>query len=156
MHRNAERVQALLKGMGTQGEIVEFDKSTRTSQEAADAIGIEVARIAKSLVFETEEGGVMVIASGANRVSMTKVEQLLGHSIKRADADAVRRLTGFPIGGVPPVGHEGELTVLIDEDLMAHEEIWAAGGTPNAVFPATPDELVRISGGRVADVREEG
>lgn len=154
MHRNAERVQALLKGMGAQGEIVEFDKSTRTSQEAADAVGVEVAQIAKSLVFEADGGGVMVIASGANRVSTTKVERLLGHPIKRADADAVRRLTGFPIGGVPPVGHEHDLTVLIDEDLMEHDEIWAAGGTPNAVFPTTPDELVRISGGRMADVRE--
>lgn len=154
MHRNAERVQALLKGMGASGEIVEFDKSTRTSQEAADAVGIEVGQIAKSLVFEADGGGVMVIASGANRVSTAKVQELLGHPIKRADADVVRRFTGFPIGGVPPVGHEEELTVLIDEDLMGHDEIWAAGGTPNAVFPLTPEELVRISGGRVADVRE--
>ena len=154
MHRNAERVQALLAGLGANGQIVEFDKSTRTSQEAADAIGIEVGQIAKSLVFDADGRGVMVIASGANRVSTSKVEALLGHPIGRADADAVRRFTGFPIGGVPPIGHETEMAILIDEDLTRYEEIWAAGGTPNAVFPLSPDELVRISGGRVADVRE--
>ncbi len=147
-------MQALLAGLGATGKIVEFDKSTRTSQEAADAIGIEVGQIAKSLVFDAEGTGVMVIASGSNRVSTSKVEALLGHAIGRADADAVRRFTGFPIGGVPPVGHETEMTILIDEDLMAHDEIWAAGGTPNAVFPLTPDELVLISGGRVADISE--
>jgi len=154
MHRNAQRVQALLAELGATGVIVEFDKSTRTSQEAADAIGIEVGQIAKSLVFQVEGRGVMVIASGSNRVSTSKVEALLGRAIGRADADAVRRYTGFPIGGVPPVGHETEMDVLIDEDLMGYDEIWAAGGTPNAVFPLAPEELVRISGGRVADVRE--
>jgi prolyl-tRNA editing enzyme YbaK/EbsC (Cys-tRNA(Pro) deacylase) len=154
VHRNVSRVQALLAGLGAKGEIVEFDKSTRTSQEAADAIGIEVSQIAKSLVFESDGTGVMVIASGSNRVSTAKVQELLGKPLSRADADAVRRFTGFPIGGVPPVGHETEMTVLVDEDLMSHDEIWAAGGTPNAVFPLTPDELVRISGGRVADIRE--
>ncbi len=155
MHSSVERVQDILRELGAAGGPVEFAKSTRTSAEAAEAIGTTVAQIAKSIVFKHDDGGVLVIASGANRVSERKVSEVLGRHITRADAAAVRELTGYPIGGVAPVGHPVPLEVLIDDDLTAHEEVWAAAGTPNAVFPTTADELAGISGGRVVDVKEE-
>ena len=155
MHPNAERVQSELRTLGAKGEVIELAASTRTSQEAAEAIGTTVAQIAKSLVFVSGEMPVLVIASGANRVSMEKLAALLGSPATRPDADAVKRLTGFPIGGVAPVGHAIRPRVLIDWDLLQYEEIWAAAGTPNAVFRTTPEELARITGGEIVDVRVE-
>jgi len=154
MHPNAERVQAELRSLGAGGEVVELAASTRTSQEAAAAIGTTMAQIAKSLVFLDGEAPVLVIASGPNRVSMEKLAAHLGSPATRPDADTVKRLTGFPIGGVAPVGHATRPRVLIDRDLLQYEEIWAAAGTPNAVFRTTPEELVQITGGEVVDVRE--
>jgi prolyl-tRNA editing enzyme YbaK/EbsC (Cys-tRNA(Pro) deacylase) len=154
MHPNAERVQAELRSLEANGEVVELAASTRTSQEAAAAIGTTVAQIAKSLVFVTGEVPVLVIASGVNRVSMEKLAAHLGSPATRPDADTVKRLTGFPIGGVAPVGHATRPRVVIDRDLFQYEEIWAAAGTPNAVFRTTPEELVRITQGEMADVRE--
>lgn len=156
MHSNAERVQAELKALGAAGEVIELSASTRTSQEAAVAIGTTVAQIAKSLVFLAGESPVLVIASGVNRVSLVKLEEILGESVARPDADSVKRLTGFPIGGVAPVGHATRMRVLIDRDLLQYDEIWAAAGTPNAVFRTTPDKLARITDGEVMDVREDG
>ena len=155
MHPNAARVQAELKTRGAQGEVVELTASTRTSQEAAEAIGTTVAQIAKSLVFLAGGDPVLVIASGVNRVSLPKLAAHLGSPATRPAADAVKRLTGFPIGGVAPVGHATPLRVVIDQDLLQYAEIWAAAGTPNAVFRTTPEELVRITGGEVAEVRDE-
>src|SRR5574337_1448169 len=109
MHPNAQRVQAALAALGARGRVVELADSTRTSAEAAAAIGTGVAQIVKSLVFLAGAEPVLVMASGANRVSMRKLAQRLGGPVRRADADAVKRLTGFPIGGVPPVGHESPL-----------------------------------------------
>ncbi len=154
-HPNVERVRAALAERGITAEPVEFAESTRTSAEAAAAIGTTVARIAKSLVFLAGDAPVLVIASGVNRVDTGKLARLLGTPVKRADADAVRRATGYPIGGVPPVGHSEPLRTVIDKDLMAFETIWAAAGTPNAVFELTPTELARVTDGLVADVREE-
>jgi prolyl-tRNA editing enzyme YbaK/EbsC (Cys-tRNA(Pro) deacylase) len=154
MHPNAERVQAELRSRGAGGEVVELAASTRTSQEAAAAIGTTVAQIAKSLVFMAGESPVLVIASGVHRVSMQKLAELLGCAATRPDGDAVKRLTGFPIGGVAPVGHATPLRLLIDQDLLQHQEIWAAAGTPHAVFRTTPEELVRITAGEVVDVKE--
>lgn len=154
MHLNAERVQAALAALGAHGRVVELDASTRTSAEAAAAIGTTVAQIAKSLVFLAGETPVLVIASGANRVSMDKLAGRLGAAAGRATADDVKRLTGFPIGGVPPIGHATPLRVLIDRDLFKHAKIWAAAGTPHAVFPTAPDALLRLTGGEVADLRE--
>jgi prolyl-tRNA editing enzyme YbaK/EbsC (Cys-tRNA(Pro) deacylase) len=155
MHPNAERIQAELAARGADGEVVELAASTRTSQEAAAAIGTTVAQIAKSLVFLAGEMPVLVIASGINRVSMEKLAAHLGTPATRPDAETVKRLTGFPIGGVAPVGHAVPLRALIDRDLLQYEEIWAAAGTPNAVFRTTPEELARVTGGEVVDVREE-
>jgi prolyl-tRNA editing enzyme YbaK/EbsC (Cys-tRNA(Pro) deacylase) len=155
MHPNAQRVQAALAALGASGQVIELTATTRTSAEAAAALGTTVAQIAKSLVFLAGEEPVLVIASGVNRVSLSKLAQQLARPVSRADADTVKRLTGFPIGGVPPVGYESPLHTLIDRDLLQYPEIWAAAGTPHAVFPTTPTELVRITGGTVADVREE-
>lgn len=153
MHRNTRRVQEELTAKGLEVQLLEVPDSTRTAREAADAIGISVAQIAKSIVFRQGDKGVVVVTSGANRVDEAKVASLVGAPIDRADADVVRRLTGFPIGGVPPLAHTTPLQVLIDEDLVAFDEIWAAAGTPNAVFRTTADELRVATGGRIADVR---
>ena len=155
MHTNARRVQAAFAAAGVPIEVVEFDESTRTVAEAAAAIGTSVAQIAKSLVFLAGEQPLLVITSGANRVSTEKLAALVGVPVRRADADAVRRATGFPVGGVPPLGHAAPLRILLDRDLLAFEEIWAAAGTPNSVFRIAPAALVRVTGGEPADVREE-
>lgn len=156
MHPNAQRVQEALAGAGVDVEVVEFVESTRTAAEAAGAIGTTVAQIVKSLVFLAGEAPLLVIASGANRVSLTKAAAIAGADVHRADAGTVRRVTGFPIGGVPPVGLQSPLQILIDRDLLRFDHVWAAAGTPNAVFRITPSDLVRVTGGEVADVREDG
>lgn len=154
-----ERVRAALAERGVTARVVEFAESTRTSAEAAAAIGTEVARIAKSLVFLAAGAAgapatpVLVIASGENRVDTAKVAALLGAPIKRADADAARVATGYAIGGVPPLAHDTALRTLIDQDLLAFPTVWAAAGAPNAVFEISPAELARVTGGQVADVR---
>lgn len=153
-HPNVERVQASLRERGIEAQPVEFTESTRTSAEAAAAIGTTVAQIAKSLIFLADGAPVLVIASGANRVDTTKLAALLQAKITRADADAVRQATGFPIGGVPPTGHASTLPTVIDEDLMAFEVIWAAAGTPNAVFQTTPAGLRVMTAGHVANIKE--
>lgn len=155
MHRNAERVQEALAALGATGRVVEFAESTRTSAEAAAAIGTTLPQIAKSLLFMAAGEPVMVIASGVNRVCVTKLGLLCGEPVARADGAMVRQVTGFPIGGVPPVGLATSVRVLLDQDLLKFAEIWSAAGTPHAVFPTTPDELIRITGGRVVDIREE-
>lgn len=145
---SALRVQAFL---GSDYTVLEFAESTRSAADAAAAIGCEVAAIAKSLVFEMADGApLLVIASGANRVDEARLTEFLGQSVQRPDADFVRRHTGFSIGGVPPVGHPQPLPVVLDEDLLALPEIWAAAGTPNAVFRLTPAQLCELTNGRVA------
>jgi prolyl-tRNA editing enzyme YbaK/EbsC (Cys-tRNA(Pro) deacylase) len=148
---SALKVQAVL---GPNYQVLEFDASTRTAAEAAAAIGCTVAQIAKSLVFRAETSGraVLVVASGVNRVDEAKVGAILGEPIGRADADFVRAKTGFAIGGVPPVGHSQSPATLIDDALFAFEEIWAAAGTPNAVFRLTPADLLGLTGGIRASI----
>jgi len=152
---SARRVEEALAALDLVGRVQERGEPTRSAAEAAAAVGCTVARIAKSLVFRAAETGrgVMVIASGVNRVDEAKIAALLGEPIVRAEAEFVRAATGYAIGGVPPLGHATPLVVLVDEDLLRFERIWAAAGTPNAVFELTPDELLRISGGRLADIR---
>ena len=147
------RVRDALQRAGIATTILELSESTRTAAEAASAIGCEVAQIAKSLVFRSASGApILVIASGRNRVDEHRLAAIAGEPVERAPAEFVRSVTGFAIGGVPPAGHETRLLVLIDADLLAYEEIWAAAGTPHAVMRLTPDELRRLAGGRVADV----
>jgi prolyl-tRNA editing enzyme YbaK/EbsC (Cys-tRNA(Pro) deacylase) len=152
---SVERVRSALQAAGLTAEIKEFDASTRTSAEAAAAIGCEVSQIAKSLVFRAKGSGraVLVIASGTNRVDEKKLGALIGEKIGKADADFVRAETGFAIGGVAPVGHTGTVKLLIDADLQQFQEIWAAAGAPNAVFRLTPAQLVSVTGGEIADVK---
>ena len=147
----ALRVQATL---GERFRVLEFDASTHTAADAAAAIGCTVAEIAKSLIFRGAESNrpVLVVASGASRVDETKVAAAVGETIARADADFVREATGFAIGGVPPVGHKDQPIVLIEESLLGFDEIWAAAGTPNAVFRLTPADLVKLTGGRTVAV----
>ncbi|WP_376959489.1 YbaK/EbsC family protein [Azospirillum sp. A26] len=153
---SAARVQALLDGIGLGHRVVEHEGSTRTSEDAANAVGCDVAQIAKSLIFRTKETDrpVLVVASGANRVDEKAVGRLIGEKIERADPEFVRESTGFAIGGVPPIGHAVPPLVLIDDDLLRLETIWAAAGTPNAVFRLTPADLVSMTGGRVETVRK--
>jgi prolyl-tRNA editing enzyme YbaK/EbsC (Cys-tRNA(Pro) deacylase) len=155
MHPNTERVQSFLERHGSAARVVELDGSTRTAAEAAEAIGTTVAQIAKSLVFVARERPILAIASGINRVSVEKLSHLAGVDVARADADEVRRHTGFPIGGVPPVAHERPLDVIIDRDLLQYAEIWAAAGTPRSVFPTNPEELQAMTGGAIADIKED-
>lgn len=154
LSESAQRVQDVLTAHGVSAQVVELPDSTRTAQEAAEAIGCDVAQIVKSLVFKTREGErpVLVLTSGSNRVDVKKLGRALDETIVKADADFVREHTGFAIGGVPPVGHIESPLTLIDEDLLQYGEIWAAAGTPFAVFRLTPDELLEIAPGRVLDV----
>lgn len=149
---SAQRIQDVLTRRGFQNRVQELPATARSAAEAASALGCTVGQIAKSLVFKGRRSGraLLVIASGANRVDLARVEALLGEPLDRADADFVRAETGFAIGGIPPVGHARALATVVDEDLLRHERIWAAAGHPHAVFPLTPDELVRLTGGRVA------
>jgi Cys-tRNA(Pro) deacylase len=147
---SAIRVQDIL---GPHYEVVEFAERTATSAQAAAAVGCTVSQIAKSLVFRTRGGRpVLVVASGSNRVDERKVSALLGEKTERADADFVREQTGYPIGGVAPVGHAVTPDVLLDADLKALDTIWAAAGTPNAVFRLTPADLEQLTSGRFVEI----
>ena len=151
----AQRVQDALEKLGHAGRVRVMPASTRTSAEAAAAVGCTVAEIAKSIIFRAKpsQRAVLVMASGVNRVDEKKVAALVGEGIGKADAEFVRCRTGFVIGGVPPVGHDMPPLVLIDEDLLKLRGLWAAAGTPHAVFPLTPGELVALTKGQVADIR---
>lgn len=153
LHANAERVQAALAAAGSPTLVIELPDSARTALEAAQALGVEPAQIAKSLVFLADGSPVMVVASGADRVDLKRLSAHLGGAkIGRADADAVRAATGYPIGGVSPAGLNGGIRILVDRALESFEVVWAAGGTPHAVFPTNFHELLRITGGEVAEV----
>ena len=151
---SAQKVQDALAAAGFSNQVVELPDSTRTSAEAAAAVGCAVEQIAKSLVFRGKQSGaaILVIASGGNRVDEKKLKALAGENISKPDADFVREQTGFVIGGVPPIGHAQPLRTFIDRDLWRYQEIWAAAGHPNAVFRLTPDELAAMTGGAVADL----
>ncbi len=151
---SAQKVQHALSQRGVACTVVELPDSTRTSQEAAQAIGCLVEQIAKSLVFQTKttKRPVLVVASGANRVNEKKLRDLLSEPVKKADAGFVREHTGFAIGGVPPAGLSKPMEIFIDEDLFKYEEIWAAAGTPHAVFKLTAADLVKITRGKVVTI----
>jgi len=151
---SAQKVQKALNAIGLQLEVVELPASTRTSQEAAEAVGCQVGQIAKSIVFQTliSHRPILVIASGPNRINEKVIAELTGEDIGKADADFVRQRTGFIIGGVPPIGHEQHLVTYIDRDLLPYPEIWAAAGTPHAVFHLKPEDLVKMTSGLVIQV----
>jgi prolyl-tRNA editing enzyme YbaK/EbsC (Cys-tRNA(Pro) deacylase) len=145
---SALRVQAALIAAGSIAEIVEMPDSTRTAEEAAAACGCEVGQIVKSLIFRGGDSGdaYLVLTSGTNRVHEKRLGRQLGEKLERADADFVRAVTGYAIGGVPPLAHSGPTVVVMDEDLADHDVIWAAAGTPRCVFATTPGELLAVTG----------
>lgn len=151
---SAQKVQDALRDLGLVSEVVESAEPTRTSAEAARLVGCQVGQIAKSLVFKTAQTGraVLVITSGANTVNEFRVGMHVKEALGKAPAAFVRQVTGFAIGGIPPVAHATPLQTFIDQDLMKHAEIWAAAGTPNALFRLTPADLVKVTGGQVIRV----
>ncbi len=153
MHPSVSNVVAALRERGATGEVRVLEDSARTAAEAAAALGVEVGAIASSLVFLADGAPLLVMTSGAHRVDTAVVAALVGATaVVRADAATVRDATGQAIGGVAPVGHPAPLTTLVDSALAAHDVVWAAAGHPHAVFPTTYDELLRVTGGRPAQV----
>ncbi len=151
----AVRVHQALAALGISVQIQEFPQGTRTAQDAARAIGTTLGQIVKSLVFVADGRPLLVLASGRNRVDSGKLARAAGAArVERADADFVRATTGFAIGGVPPVGHATPLETFIDEDLLTYDIVYAAAGTPTVIFPIAPGDLVRITGGRTADLAQ--
>ena len=146
---SAQRVQDALTAAGSDARVIELPVAARTSQQAADALGIEVGQIAKSLIFRAVPSGraVLVIAAGDRRVDEARISALLGEAIERATPDFVREHSSFAIGGVAPLAHARSMTTFIDASLRRFDVVWAAGGTPHCVFPIAPAELVRVSGG---------
>jgi prolyl-tRNA editing enzyme YbaK/EbsC (Cys-tRNA(Pro) deacylase) len=154
---SAQKVQDALQALGFLCQVRELPNTTRSAAEAAQAISCHVAQIAKSLVFKgrhTQEP-ILVITSGSNRVSEEKLAALISEPVEKADAEYVRQQTGFVIGGVPPISVAKPIKTFIDRDLMQYGELYAAAGTPFAIFRTTPQDLVRMSHGEVADVKEE-
>jgi prolyl-tRNA editing enzyme YbaK/EbsC (Cys-tRNA(Pro) deacylase) len=150
-----QKVQEALKALGFTNQVLELQSTTRTSAEAAQAVGCTVEQIAKSIVFQGKQTHkpILVIASGPNRVNEKRIEEFISEPLGKADANYVREQTGFVIGGVPPLGHLEKLEIFIDEDLLKYEEIWAAAGSPNAVFKLTPSDLIKMTGGRVVSIK---
>ena len=148
---SAQKVQDALRAAGFEAEVVELPASTRTALEAAQAIGVTLGQIVKTLVFRgaVSGKGILVEASGANRVNEARLAEQVGEAVVKADADFVRQATGYAIGGIPPLGHATELATFVDEDLLQYSEIWAAAGTPHAVFRLAPGDLLRMTGGKV-------
>lgn len=154
LKESAKRVQSLLQEMGYANQVVELPDSARTAQEAAEAIGCEVAQIAKSIIFRLSPSDqpLLVVASGVNRVNEKSIAQLVTEKLGKADADFVREKTGFVIGGVAPIGHATAVMTFIDEDLLQYPSIWAAAGHPKAVFELKPNELVSMTQGQVISI----
>ena len=152
--QRARAVQEALASRGLQCQVVELPSSTRTAREAAASIGCEVAQIAKSIVFKASESGraIMVVASGVNRINEKAIASCLGEPVEKATPEFVRESTGFAIGGVPPCGHGQSLITFVDRDLLRLDVLWAAAGTPNAVFRVEPEDLVALTGGQIVEV----
>jgi Cys-tRNA(Pro) deacylase len=153
---SARRVADAARELGLEIEVREFPEGTRTAEDAARAIGCDVAQIVKSLVFVADGEPIVCLVSGVNRVDTARLASAIGaEAIGRADADAVRAATGYAVGGVPPFGHATAVPVYCDRDLLTHEVVWAAAGTPMAVFSVDPPRLVATTGARVVDLKEE-
>lgn len=152
---NIERIKEILKNFGLNCEIIEFSQTTRTSLDAAKAIGCRVEQIGKSIIFRgiNSNKAYLVIASGGNRINEERFSKIVGEAIEKGNPDFVREKTGFIIGGVPPFGHKEPLETFIDEDLFLYDEIWCAGGTPNTVFKLTPQDLLKITQAKVISVK---
>ena len=143
---SAQKIQNLLNQLGYEYTVIEHAESTRTAQEAADRAGCDLGQIVKSLIFRGK-------TSGENRVNEKRISQYAGEPIARADADFVRAVTGFAIGGVPPIGHAQKMETYLDEDFLQYQTIWAAAGTPNAIFELKTEDLQKMTGGKVARIK---
>jgi len=152
---SAQKIQDQITSLGYEYIVIEHADSTRTAQEAADRVGCELGQIVKSLIFKGKESGkpILVLTSGANRVDEKRISEYTEESIGRADADFVRAVTGFAIGGVPPVGHIQKMETYIDEDFLQYPTIWAAAGTPNAIFELKTQDLQKMTDGKVVRVK---
>lgn len=155
LSRSAEKVQKILNEFGFELNVVELSDSTRTAQEAADAIGCSVSQIAKSLIFKgkASQKPILIVASGTNRVNEKGIKEHIGEKLEKADADFVLDQTGYAIGGIPPLGHKNPITTIIDEDLLQYDTIWAAAGTPHAVFKLSPKILTEITKGEILNIK---
>ena len=152
--KSAQTVQDALDRFNIECTVIELPSSTRTAIDAANSIGCEVAHIIKSLIFKTaSEKPILILASGINQVNVSLIESAIGEKTLKADANFAREVTGFAIGGIPPIGHVQRITTLIDEDLINHAELWAAAGTPNAVFNLNPSDLLKITEGLVIAIK---
>lgn len=155
MHPTVERVVTAARDHGLELRVREYPQGTRTAQDAADAVGVALGQIVKSLVFLADGEPVVALVSGSNRLDTAKLAELTGaRGVARADADAARAATGYVIGGTPPFGHAQHLPVYVDRDLLQYDVVWAAAGTPHHNFPIAPADLVRLSGGTVADLKQ--
>jgi len=152
---SAQKIQDLLNSLGYGYTVIEHAESTRTAQEAADRAGCELGQIVKSLIFRGKVSGkpILVLTSGVNRVDEKRISGYAGESISRADAGFVRTVTGYAIGGVPPIGHVEKMETFLDEDFLAYQTIWAAAGTPNAIFELKTEDLQKMTNGRIAQVK---
>ena len=152
---SAQKIQNLLNELGYAYTVIEHAESTRTAQEAADRAGCELGQIVKSLIFKGKDSHkpILVLTSGANRVDEKRIAGYAGEHIVRADADFVRAVTGFAIGGVPPIGHAQKMETYIDEDFLAYATIWAAAGTPNAIFELNVPDLQIMTNGKIVTVK---
>jgi prolyl-tRNA editing enzyme YbaK/EbsC (Cys-tRNA(Pro) deacylase) len=155
LSKSAQSIQEALRNQGLETKVVELSASTRTAEEAAKAIGCEVAQIVKSLIFKTKQTHkpILVLASGVNRVNDKLITALVGEEIMKADAEFTREVTGFAIGGIPPIGHKQAIETYIDEDLLKYHELWAAAGTPHAVFCLVSSDLERLTRGKIAQIK---
>jgi len=152
---SAQKIQDLLNSLWYNFTVIEHTESTRTAQEAAERAGCELGQIVKSMIFKGNDSGkpILVLTSGTNRVDESRISGYAGESIGRANADFVRTVTGFAIGGVPPVGHVQKMETYIDEDFLQYPTIWAAAGTPNAIFELPTEALQKITDGKVVGVK---
>ena len=154
VHPNTLRVIAAARDAGLEITTRRFPEGTKTAADAAAAIGVTVGQIVKSLVFGVDNEIVMAVVSGSNQLDEKKLALAAGGAkCARVDADAVREATGYPIGGVPPFGHSTQLRVFVDPDLLQYDEVWAAAGTWNDNFGANPNDIVRVAGGVVTDLK---
>lgn len=151
----AQKVQDQIRSLGFDYAVIEHAESTRTAQEAADRAGCELGQIVKSLIFRGKQSGkpILVLTSGANRVDEKRIGEYAGEAIDRADADFVRLVTGFAIGGVAPVGHPQKMETYIDQDFLKYQTIWAAAGTPKAIFELRTEDLQKMTDGRLVQVK---
>lgn len=155
LSHSAQKIQDLLLSLGYEYTVIEHTESTRTALEAAERAGCELGQIVKSLIFRGKQSGkpILVLTSGANRVDEKRIRDYAGEGIGKADADFVRAVTGYAIGGVPPLGHVQKMETYIDEDFLQFETVWAAAGTPNAIFELSSTDLVKMTDAKVVKVK---